>query len=283
MSKQRESTRLGWTQAERTLSALMLSGCQPFPSGSVVGIQTGEHTFMSTATNLVSTDAPNLGSLDPKLASMSYAELDSAIADRAGECKAKLTELVPYLREMRELLSHQGKRSDLRGTPKGLTWQKWVEQKKDLLGSLSTVKRLLRGDLNKKRSENNPELSQLEARLLGTASAGYDLVKAIQQAGNVDAAIQEFLKAAPSPERIEEFIERPAKPTPKIFNLAANLVREVEAYFSAQGNGQTPENLCLALADLKSELSFEHDKGGLKGHNEEGAFNEDRHPSLIAL
>jgi hypothetical protein len=42
MSKQRESTRLGWTQAERTLSALMLSGCQPFPSGSVVGIQTGE-------------------------------------------------------------------------------------------------------------------------------------------------------------------------------------------------------------------------------------------------
>jgi hypothetical protein len=81
-------------------------------------------------------------------------------------------------------------------------------------------------------------------------------VKAIQQDGNVDAAIQEFFKAAPSPERIEEFIERPAKPTPKICNLAANLVREVETYFSAQGNGQTPENLCLALADLKSELSL---------------------------
>lgn len=217
---------------------------------------------MSTATRLVATDAPNFGSSEPKLASMSFAELDSAITERAASLKTKLADLVPYLREMRELLSYQGKRTDLRGVPKGLTWQKWVEQKKELVGSLSTVKRLLRGNQKKKRGEKIPELSQLEARLLGAASAGYDIVKAIQQGGNVDAAIQEFRKAAPSPERIEEFIERPVKPTPKICNLAVNLVREVEAHYSKPGAPQITKKLRLAVDRLKAELSLEqHDEG----------------------
>jgi hypothetical protein len=215
---------------------------------------------MSTVTNLVGKDASDFGSCEPKLASMSFTELDSAITERAASVKTKLADLVPYLREMRELLSQQGKRTDLRGVPKGMTWQKWVEQKKDLLGSLSTVKRALRGDRKKKRSKKLPELSQLEARLLGAASAGHDLVKAIQQSGNVDAVVKEFLKAAPSPERIEEFIERPVQPTATICILAAILVRDVEAYFSALGVGQTPENLRLALADLKTELSLERDE-----------------------
>ena len=52
----------------------------------------------------------------------------------------------------------------------------------------------------------------LEARLLATASAGHDLVKAFKQGGNVDEAIKEFEENAPTPERIEEYIEhRPVK------------------------------------------------------------------------
>jgi hypothetical protein len=52
-------------------------------------------------------------------------------------------------------------------------------------------------------------LTVLEARLLGTASAGHDLVKAITQGGNVDEAIKDFEKNAPTTERNEEYIEHP--------------------------------------------------------------------------
>jgi hypothetical protein len=54
-----------------------------------------------------------------------------------------------------------------------------------------------------------PHLTLLEARLLGTASAGHDLVKAIRQGGNVGEAVREFEDHAPTCERIEEYIERP--------------------------------------------------------------------------
>ena len=47
-----------------------------------------------------------------------------------------------------------------------------------------------------------PHLTQLEARLLGTASAGHDLVKAIKHGGNVEDAMNDFLAHAPTPERI---------------------------------------------------------------------------------
>jgi hypothetical protein len=53
-----------------------------------------------------------------------------------------------------------------------------------------------------------PHLTQLEARLLATAAAGHDLVKAFRQSGNVDEAIKEFEEHAPTPDRIEEYIVR---------------------------------------------------------------------------
>src|SRR5258706_1400849 len=177
---------------------------------------------MST-TNLVATEASvNFGSSELKLASMSFAELDSAITGGLVSVKTKLEGLTPYLLEMRELLSNQGKRTDLRGVPKGLTWQKWVEQKKNVLGSLSKVKRLLRQTTSRKsRKKDVPCLTELEARLLGTASAGHDLVRALKQGGNVDAAVKDFLEHAPTPERIEEFIERPVAQADKLRGLTS--------------------------------------------------------------
>lgn len=59
------------------------------------------------------------------------------------------------------------------------------------------------------KSGGTPHLTQLEAKLIGTASAGHDLVKAIKHNGNVDAAIKEFEDHAPTSERIEEYIARP--------------------------------------------------------------------------
>jgi thioredoxin-like negative regulator of GroEL len=56
-----------------------------------------------------------------------------------------------------------------------------------------------------------PTLTLLEARLLGTAFAGHDLVKAIRQGGNLEEAIREFEDHALAPERIEEYIERPVQ------------------------------------------------------------------------
>lgn len=62
----------------------------------------------------------------------------------AGDIEMEIERLVPYLREMRHRLTSQGKRSDhLTSAPSGLTWQAWVESKKAIFGSLSTVNRLL--------------------------------------------------------------------------------------------------------------------------------------------
>jgi hypothetical protein len=83
-------------------------------------------------------------------------------------------------------------------------------------------------------TSNNPDgrvpyLSQLEARLLATASAGHDLVKAIKQGGNVDQAVMEFEDHAPTPERIEEYIERPVKvATTEVEKMAVRLCKLIE-------------------------------------------------------
>jgi hypothetical protein len=144
---------------------------------------------------------------------MSFATLDSEITNRLEKVNSRLTGLKPYLKEMRTLLSRQGKRTDLRGVPKGMTWQKWVSSKQHVLGSLSTVKRLLSDKAKKPAGDNKRQLTIMEARLLGVASAGHDLVRAIRQNGNTDEAVREYLDKAPTLERIEEFIGCPRKVT----------------------------------------------------------------------
>jgi hypothetical protein len=68
---------------------------------------------------------------------MSFVELDAIITDGLSLVHRNQTELLPFLTEMRERLHAQGKRTDLPDTPKGLTWQKWVETNKRLIGSIS--------------------------------------------------------------------------------------------------------------------------------------------------
>ena len=71
-------------------------------------------------------------------------------------------------------------------------------------------------------------LSQLESKLLGTAAAGHDLIKAIKNGGNVEAAIKDFEEHAPTLERIDEYIERPVEVvSPEIEKLAIRLCKLV--------------------------------------------------------
>jgi hypothetical protein len=87
------------------------------------------------------------------------------------------------------------------------TVRSWIHRKKlstDMFGPESTTSTHKGGTVL-------PRLTLLEAKLLGTASAGHDIVKAFKQGGNLDEVIRDFVKCAPTPERIEEYIERPVK------------------------------------------------------------------------
>jgi len=86
------------------------------------------------------------------------------------------------------------------------TVRSWIHRKR-----LTTEMFDVEGTTSTNKGGKVPHLTHLEAELLGTASAGHDLVKAFKQGGNVDEAIKEFVKHAPAPERIEEYIERPVK------------------------------------------------------------------------
>lgn len=93
------------------------------------------------------------------------------------------------------------------------------------------------------KNGKTPHLTQLEAKLLGTASAGHDLVKAIKNGGNVDAAIKDFEEHAPTLDRIEEYIERPIKVVrTEVEKLAIRLCRLIDL------NNSNQEDKILALA-----------------------------------
>lgn len=97
---------------------------------------------------------------------------------------------------------------------------------------------------SKKTTDKVRHLTELEARLLGTATIGHDLVKAIKRGGNLDDAVKEFLENAPTPERIEEYIERPV-------DLAADRLKGLEA--KELVNALIAEIRCLTADSGNSE------------------------------
>jgi hypothetical protein len=99
---------------------------------------------------------------------MSFVELDATITDGLSLVHRSQTELLPFLAEMRERLHAQGKRADLPDTPKGLTWQKWVETNKRLIGSIRTVNRLLA--VGKKRSPKPVVQAKFDTTITGEYS-----------------------------------------------------------------------------------------------------------------
>lgn len=81
-------------------------------------------------------------------------ELDSYLRDRATHHAREIAKDIPYLREMRDLLSAQGQRTDLKkanprligkdGRKSELGWQAWAKSYGEHINkSLSTIKRAL--------------------------------------------------------------------------------------------------------------------------------------------
>ena len=79
------------------------------------------------------------------------------------------------------------------------TVRSWIHRKRLQTEMFETHK-----PKGKNGGDKVPHLTQLEARLLGTASAGHDLVKAIRHGGNVDEAVKEFEECAPTPQLLSE-------------------------------------------------------------------------------
>jgi len=101
------------------------------------------------------------------------------------------------------------------------TVRSWISRKK-----LSAE--MFRSNLGSSRNKAGKEshLTQLESKLLGTAAAGHDLIKAIKNGGNVEAAIKDFKEHAPTLERIDEYIERKVEvAAPEIKKLAIQLCK----------------------------------------------------------
>ncbi len=100
------------------------------------------------------------------------------------------------------------------------------------------------------KSGETPHLTHLEAKLLGTASAGHDLVKAIKHNGNVDAAIKDFEDHAPTPERIEEYIARKvAVVATEVGKLALRLCKLID-----ESDGTHADDILALARELRTKL-----------------------------
>jgi len=93
-------------------------------------------------------------------------------------------------------------------------------------------------------------LSPLVSKLLGTASAGHDLIKAIKNNGNVEAAIEDFEEHAPTLERIDEYIERPVEVLPpEIEKLALRLCKLID-----ENDGTHADDILVLARELLTKL-----------------------------
>ena len=107
-------------------------------------------TTMTTTTNQSPASSNFLSLTGSDIEAMSFSQLDAFVKARrnevtryGSETKKILKTLTPVIVRMHELLSNQGKRTDLPDTPEGLTWEEWMKQHKSL-ASPSTFYRILR-------------------------------------------------------------------------------------------------------------------------------------------
>jgi len=96
-------------------------------------------------------------------------------------------------------------------------------------------------------------LSPLEHRLLGAVEYAHDLVDAYRKNANVEEAIQEFGKIAPTKEKIGEYLDRPLQRESDSFrSMVAQLVFLLEEYHYRR---RLPIKVKQVLAQVKRDLS----------------------------
>src|SRR5205807_5269118 len=88
---------------------------------------------------------------DPKPADLDYAHLNDVVDAVASSMQYERQRLIPYLRQMREILHAEGTRTDLRPAD-APTWGQWLESKREALDMAPrTVELLLEtGDTKRK-------------------------------------------------------------------------------------------------------------------------------------
>lgn len=169
--------------------------------------------------------------------------------------------LVPYCEEIIERYKMQGVAAKNRPNGKPTvesyfksinlnysTVRSWIHRKK--LQTEMFRPKMLKSGNGRNTNEQIPPLSPLEARLLGTASAGHEVVKAIKHNGNVDAAIKEFEDHAPTPERIEEYIARPVMvAATEVKKLALRLCKLID-----ENDGAHALDILALARELRTKL-----------------------------
>jgi hypothetical protein len=213
---------------------------------------------------------PTSGQVDLK--SMNFGELDQAI-DR--ELCGVRDRLIPYLVRMRELLSDQGQRTDLPSDiPKKLTWQAWIESKKSVLGSISTVNRMLREAYDEDHKKNacpecgklkghadtcskyvppDPEpLTALEKKFVGSALRQHETLQDYYAGRtDADAALKALVTTIPTHQALEEYTSRDRA------EIAEDANKKVE-----EAN-QKREELEKCIVELGSEIARLNAENGI--------------------
>jgi hypothetical protein len=127
----------------------------------------------------INSTTPDLGAVEPRLSSLTFAELDGLIDH---ELRRNKDVLLPYLREMHSRFEGvQGERNDLHPDTPTMGWQAWVRSKKEKIGvSLSTANRLLAADREPKPKKKTVEP---EAASMSLTPVQQDVVQALVAQG----------------------------------------------------------------------------------------------------
>ena len=124
----------------------------------------------------------------------------------------------------------------------------WIHRKK--LQTEMFRPKMLKSWNGRNANEKIPSLTPMEARLIGAATAGHDLVKAIKHNGNVDAAIREFEDHAPTAERLEEYIARPVTvAATEVEKLALRLCKLID-----ENNSRHADDILALARELRTKL-----------------------------
>jgi hypothetical protein len=161
-----------------------------------------------------------------------YETTDEEVKRAAEASVDKQVDVIAALARMRSLLSQRGSREMRKkaGITQGWTqyfaWFQRTYQLEMCLRTVITKINLLSGKklcASCKKMDGHtpscphykkpmPQLSPRECRLLAGLNAGHDLVKAIEQGGDLLAAANEFKRSAPTQERLEEWTDRQVVP-----------------------------------------------------------------------
>lgn len=180
----------------------------------------------------VQIDLPPVDFKDAAEFKAAYNVADAEVKQAAEASVDKQAEVITALAKMRSILSQRGseKLRKEAGVTQGWTqYFAWFKRTYEFRMCLRTVinkidrlngKKPCRscGKVNghtpscRKYERPAPQLTYKECRLLGALTAANDIVKAVEHGGDVNEAMREYKKCAPTSERLDEWMEQQRLP-----------------------------------------------------------------------